>query len=136
MTFETCNFSIDGLNELTSAGTTSYFYDANGKRNSMRYATGTDSQTTSDGTWTYTYDYVGNLIKKSNGASAEMRTYGYDNKNELIWVEQHATDGGTLEQRVTYSYDALGQRIQRTVTISGVFGARGMLRRAARCPLF
>jgi RHS repeat-associated protein len=52
-------------------------------------------------------------------ANRQTWPYGYDNKNELIWVEQRATDGGTLEQRVTYSYDALGNRIQRTVDPDG-----------------
>src|SRR5205823_1278971 len=31
------------------------------------------------------------LSKKSKGASLETWTYGYDAKNELIWVEKRAT---------------------------------------------
>ena len=73
--------------------------------------TTTANRTTNDGTWTYTYNDNGNRTKKSKGASLETWTYGYDQRNQLIWVEKRATDGGTLQQRVEYSYNALGQRI-------------------------
>ena len=48
-------------------------YDANGNRTMSGYVTGAANQITSDGTWTYTYDNEGNLIKKSMGPSAEKR---------------------------------------------------------------
>jgi RHS repeat-associated protein len=38
----------------------------------------------------------------------------------MLWVEQRATDGGTLLKRVDYGYDVFGNRISQTVTISGV----------------
>jgi RHS repeat-associated protein len=31
----------------------------------------------------------------------------------MVWAEQRATDGGTLQARVEYSYDAFGNRIKR-----------------------
>src|SRR5205807_10482751 len=56
---------------------------------------------------------------KSLGEDAETWTYGYDHRNELIWVEQRATDGGTLLQRVEFEYDAFGNRIQKKVDTDG-----------------
>ena len=33
----------------------------------------------------------------------------------MIWAEQRATDGGTLQARVEYSYDAFGNRLKRVL---------------------
>src|SRR5262249_26854872 len=96
-----------------------YTYDANGNRTMTGYQTGTGNQMTSDGTWTYSYDAEGNLTKKSRGPSAETWTYGYDNQNHLLWAEQRATDGGTLLMRADYKYDALGNRSEKDVDPDG-----------------
>src|SRR5207249_5091815 len=61
---------------------------------------------------------AGTLTKKSKGANAETWTYGYDHENHLIWVEQRATDGGNLLQRLDFKYDALGDRVDKDVTIN------------------
>src|SRR3954469_17361472 len=82
-------------------------------------STGTGNQTTNDGTWSYTYDAEGNRTKRSKGAALETWNYGYDQQNKLVWVEKHATDGGTLQMRVDYKYDALGNRIERTLDGDG-----------------
>lgn len=74
---------------------------------------------TGDGTWTYTYDDEGNMTKKSQGASAETWNYGYDNENHLTSVEKHATDGGTLQLKVEYKYNALSLRIEKKVDSNG-----------------
>ena len=103
----TTTYSYDDTNQLTSDGTRNYSFDANGNRNSAGYSTGTGNQTTNDGTWTYTYDNAGNLTKKSKGASLETWNYSYDQDNHLVTVEKHATDGGTLQLKVQYKYDAL-----------------------------
>jgi RHS repeat-associated protein len=73
----------------------------------------TGNRLTGDGTWTYTYDDEGELTKKSKGASLETWTYGYDQRGQMVWAEQRATDGGTLQARVEYSYDAFGNRLKR-----------------------
>src|SRR2546425_8418536 len=73
---------------------------------------------TNDGTWTYTYDDAGNMTKKSKGANAETWTFGYDHENHMLWAEQRATDGGSLLQRLDFKYDALGDRIDKDVTIN------------------
>ncbi len=112
-------YSYDSTSQLTSDNGTTYGYDATGNRNTTGYTVGTGNRITNDGTWTYTYDAVGNLVKKSKGASAETWTYGYDHRNQLIWTEKRATDGGTLQQRVDYANDVFGNLISEVVTVSG-----------------
>jgi RHS repeat-associated protein len=112
-------YGYDANNQLTSAGSTSYSYDANGNPTGPGYVIGPDNRLLSDGTWTYSYDAEGNLIKRSKGTSAETWTYGYDNANHLIWVEQRATDGGTLLLRDDFQYDVFGNRIEKDVTQGG-----------------
>jgi len=118
VTYQT--YSYDADNQLLSDGVVTHSYDANGNRTDAGYATGTGNQVTSDGTWTYTYDAAGNLIKKSKGSAAETWTYGYDNANQMTWAEDRATDGGTLLQRLDYTYDVDGQRLSMAVTVNGV----------------
>jgi RHS repeat-associated protein len=108
-------YAYDSTNQLTQAGTSTYSYDANGNRTSAGYQTGAGNQVTSDGSWTYSYDAEGNLVKKSKGSNAETWTYGYDNQNHLLWAKDQATDGGTTLTLATYSYDALGNRIEKDV---------------------
>jgi RHS repeat-associated protein len=115
----TTTYSYDNTNQLTDDGTASYSYDANGNRTMTGYTTGTGNQTTNDGTWTYSYDTEGNLTKKSKGASLETWNYSYDQQNHLLSVEKHATDGGTLQLKVQYKYDALDNRIERTEDSDG-----------------
>jgi hypothetical protein len=76
----------------------------NGNRNYGSYQTGAANQLTNDGTWTYTFDSEGNVIKKSKGASAETWYFGYDNQNHMTSAKQEATDGGTLLMQATYLY--------------------------------
>ncbi len=109
----TVSYSYDDTNQLTADGSASYSYDANGNRTMAGYVTSTGNRTSNDGTWTYTFDDAGNEIKKSKGAAAETWNYRYDNRNQLIAAEQHASDGGTLLAKVQYKYDALGDRIER-----------------------
>jgi YD repeat-containing protein len=110
----TTSFTYDVTNQVTADGPRTFSYDANGNRTMSGYTTGPGNQLLTDGTWTYTYDAAGNRTKKSKGASAETWTYGYDQQDRLMWVEQRSTDGGTLLARVEYAYDALGHRLTRT----------------------
>jgi RHS repeat-associated protein len=111
----TTTYQYDAANELTSDTANSYGYDLNGNRNTTGYTTGTGNELTNDGTFTYTYDNEGNLTKKSKGASAETWYYGYDEWNHLISVKKEATDGGTIQMQATYTYDALGNRLEQDV---------------------
>jgi len=107
-------FTYDTTNQVTNDNGRLWSYDPTGNRTNTGYTTGTGNQLTNDGTWTYTYDNEGNRSKKSKGAAQETWTYSYDHWNQLVWVEQRSTDGGTLLQRVDYKYDAFGRMIERT----------------------
>jgi RHS repeat-associated protein len=113
----TTNYGYDAVNQLTTVtnggGTTSYGYDANGNRNANGYAVATENQMTSDGTWSYTYDSEGNVIRKTNPSTGETWNYGYDNLNELVTVTDMV--GTTTMTQATYVYDALGNRIEKDV---------------------
>jgi RHS repeat-associated protein len=111
----TTSYSYDAVNELTNDTANSYSFDLNGNRNYGSYQTGTGNELSKDGTWTYTYDNEGNLTKKTKGASAETWTYGYDNQNHLTSIQQRSTDGGTLLMQATYTYDAMGDRLEKDV---------------------
>jgi RHS repeat-associated protein len=115
----TTSYSYDSSNQLTNDSRVTYTYDAVGNRTMSGYTTGTGNRLTSDGTWTYSYDDEGNLTKKSKGANAETWTYGYDHDNRMTWAEKRATDGGTLQLRADYKYDALGNRIEVDVDPDG-----------------
>ena len=82
------------------------------------YQVGTNNQVTTDGTWTYTYDAVGNLIEKSMGSGLQTWYYTYNNENELTNIRQ-TTNGTTNELLVTYTYDVYGQRIEEQDWTSG-----------------
>jgi len=63
--------------------------------------------------WNYSYDLEGNLTKKVRISDGLTWTYGYDQRNMMVFAEQRATDGGTLLQRVEFEYDVFGNRIER-----------------------
>ncbi len=111
----THTLTYDAVNQLTDDGVASYSYDANGNRTMTGYQTGPGNQLTNDGVYTYTYDNEGNLSKKSKGAADETWTFSYDQRNQLVGVDERATDGGTLLMRATYTYDVFGNRIQKDV---------------------
>ncbi len=110
----TTSYAYDTTHQLTEDGTATYSYDANGNRTNAGYATGTGNRTINDGVWTYTYDAEGNVIKKSKGAFDETWEYDYDHRNQLTGAAFSATDGGSVTTQVTYVYDALGNRIERS----------------------
>jgi RHS repeat-associated protein len=114
----TTSYSYDATDQLTNDTTTTYSYDGTGNRTMTGYQTGTGNQLLNDGTWAYTFDSEGNEIKKSKGSSAETWTFGYDNQNHLLWAKGSATDGGSVLMLATYTYDALGDRIEKDVWTS------------------
>ena len=80
------------------------------------YTTDTGNRVTSDGTWTYTYDDAGQMIKKSKGSSAETWVYSYDHAGQMTSASKSATDGGTVTDSESYTFDAFGNRLQRQST--------------------
>src|SRR5215470_5460096 len=124
----------DNTNQLTDDAVKSYAYDSNGNRTMTGYATTTGNRMTNDGVYTYTYDNAGNVTKKSKGASAETWTYTWDGRNQLIGVEERATDGGTLQMKATYVNDVWGNRIERMCGTGQRLPQNGMCRTARRSP--
>ncbi len=109
----TKTYAYDNTDQLTGDGTTTVTYDANGNRNNGSYTVGTGNQITNDGTWTYTYDNAGAMTKKSKGASLETWTFEYDHDFHVTRIEKRSSDGGTLQQRIDFTYDAFGNALTR-----------------------
>ena len=116
----TTTYGYDADSELTSAGGVTYSYDQNGNRTMTSYTTGTDNELTNDGTWTYTYDHAGNLTEKSMGSTATTWYYSYNLDNQMTAAKEEASPGGTVEAQATYVYDAFGQLLEEDTWTSGV----------------
>jgi len=91
-----------------------YGYDSLGNRISVTegssvttYSVDRANRYTKVGDATYTYNGNGCLIEKKD--SSGTTTYEYDNENHLIAVSSQLS-------AVSYTYDALGRRIERTST--------------------
>src|SRR3546814_7128951 len=77
----TRNYSANGLNQYTAAGSASFTYDANGNL-------------TSDGSTTYLYDIENRLVGASGGSSATLR---YDPLGRLYErSEEHTSEPQSL----------------------------------------
>jgi len=83
------DYTANGLNQYTAAGSASFTYDANGNL-------------TSDGTWTYTYDVENRLVKAVTGTTTVNLTY--DAMGRLYQTDK-GTSGTTT--RFLYYGDAL-----------------------------
>jgi YD repeat-containing protein len=105
----------DGAGKLTQAGGQSYAWDANGNASTAGSQLGPDNQLKGDGTWTYSYDAQGNLIGKAGVSNGLTWAYNYDNAGQLTSATLTGAGGAVLEQ-ASYSYDALGQRVQTSVS--------------------
>jgi RHS repeat-associated protein len=103
---------------LVQAGGQSYAWDANGNAAAAGSQVGADNQLSSDGTWTYGYDAQGNLVKKVGVSNGLTWTYAYDNANQLTSATLTGAGGAVLEQ-ASYGYDALGRRVQTSVSVNG-----------------
>ncbi|QDS86922.1 Putative deoxyribonuclease RhsC [Rosistilla ulvae] len=125
------NYSYDDRDQLTGAtrgasdirGNENYEYDANGNRldshlHGANYQTGGANRLLSDGTYTYQYDAEGNMIRRTEDATGDYRTFGFDHRNRLFRVTDFSS-GDVIAQEVTYTYDALDRRIARTVDENG-----------------
>jgi RHS repeat-associated protein len=117
----TTNFSYDVSNQLTSAGGTSYSYDANGNRNTGSNQVSANNQLTTDGNWNYQFDPEGNEISKTGVAGGPnngiLWVFAYDNRNHLTSALKYVS--GTLTLHETDAYDVLDQRVEQDVTQGG-----------------
>ena len=124
-------YAYDARDQLTGAerdekdlrGDESYLYDANGNRleshlHGSNYVTGPANRLLSDGTYNYDYDAEGNMIRRTDIANADYRVFEYDHRNRLVGVVDFSS-GGIVTQEVTFTYDAPGRRISKTVQHDG-----------------
>ncbi len=100
------SFTYDGLgNRLTDAQAHAYGYDSNGQR------------LLDDGVYTYIYDNNGNMLSKLNKDSLQVGyKFSYNSKNQLIQTQVLASTFGSVTKQINYVYDAVGRRMQKSVT--------------------
>ncbi|MBX3417398.1 MAG: hypothetical protein KF851_07350 [Pirellulaceae bacterium] len=120
-----------------------YSYDNNGNRNMAGYTTGSNNQTTADGTYTYLYDNEGNRTRRTKVSDGSYEDYTWDHRNRLTKVtfysvsigfmggpEQGAnTEGGqsqgsfnfgpSISKTVDYTYDVFNRLIKRVYDSNG-----------------
>jgi RHS repeat-associated protein len=88
-----------------------------------------------NGSQVYTHDAYGNLIKLEELNTKQTTQYGYDGEHRLVWLQSKTTENVTKSiankalntssrsekviktTTVRYTYDALGRRLQKVVTL-------------------
>jgi RHS repeat-associated protein len=114
---DTLTYGYTNNNQLTSVSHTnssfsneSFTYDADGNETGTGYTTTTDNEQTASPGYSYTYDADGNMITMTQTSTGDVWTYGYDFLNRLVSAVEK-TSGGTTLESVTYTYDALDNRM-------------------------
>jgi RHS repeat-associated protein len=116
----THNYSYDTLDRLTAAThpnqpNESYTYDDVGNRTASHQGSSYSYQAfnhlVSANGISFSYDTNGNQTSKSDANGSWSYTWDYENR-----LKQATLSGGVS---VTYSYDALGRRVQRSSSVSG-----------------
>ncbi|MEK6282278.1 MAG: RHS repeat-associated core domain-containing protein [Acidobacteriota bacterium] len=114
------NYTYDTRDRLTAAShpnqtNENYTLDDVGNRTASHqgssYTTQVFNRLTAANGATFGYDANGNMTSQSDGSNSW--TYTWDNENRL----KQATLAGAVS--VSYSYDALGRRVQRSSSVSG-----------------
>jgi RHS repeat-associated protein len=114
----TTNYTYNGLDELTQAGSTGYSYDQNGNEKTAgsrtlgydlanRLATTTSGSTTT----TYTYDGDGNRLQASTGSQASKKTnYLWDTAGSLSQLALERDGNNALLRRYLYGARRISMR--------------------------
>src|SRR6185295_377437 len=106
-------YRLVGATHPTGEPAESYGYDAVGNRTvsalSSAYVYDVANRLTADASFDYAYDANGNLVRKTERATARVTSYSYDTDNRLIGI--------TTPQRdvISYRYDGLGRRVAKIV---------------------
>ena len=107
----TNNDQLTGVTHTDDAfANESFSYDANGNETGAGYTTSTGNEQTASPGYTYTYDADGDMITETNTSTGDVWTYSYNFRN-LMTGAVEKTSGGTVLAQVTYTYDALDNRI-------------------------
>lgn len=105
----TTSYTYDGANRLTGVttplGTTTYTYDADG--NVIKAVSPTGDVTN------YSYDPLGRLTEAANAVSDIQRTYDADGELLSESTQLNGT-GAPPKTTLSYTYNALGERLTRT----------------------
>ena len=114
---DTLTYSYTNNNQLTGVSHTngsfsneSFTWDSNGNETGSGYTTGTDNEQTASPGYTYTYDNAGEMTSETQTSTGDVWTYGYDFRGRMVTAVEK-TSGGTTLESVTYTYDALDNRI-------------------------
>ena len=86
------------------------YLGSNGNETGTGYTTGTDNEQTASPGYTYTYDNAGEMTSETQTSTGDVWTYGYDFRGRMVTAVEK-TSGGTTLESVTYTYDALDNRI-------------------------
>ena len=114
---DTLTYSYTNNNQLTGVSHTngsfsneSFTWDSNGNETGTGYTTGTDNEQTASPGYTYTYDHAGELTSETQTSTGDVWTYSYDFRGRMVTAVEKTSGGSTLES-VTFTYDALDNRI-------------------------
>ncbi|MCO6458565.1 MAG: pre-peptidase C-terminal domain-containing protein [Pirellulaceae bacterium] len=93
----------------------SFVYDAGGNRTESSlhdadYVIDPGNRLRTDGTYNYTYDDEGNVIRRTEIATGDYVELEYDHRNRLRAVIERDSGGGE-QGRIEYRYDVLNRRI-------------------------
>ena len=104
-------FTYDSFNLLSETdaekSTTFYEYDKAGRK---------IAETLEDEVITYAYDPLGRLYKKTHGAL--VLVYIYNNLDQILEERREDLSGNWLE-KISYEYDAAGNRVNTTKYVNG-----------------
>jgi RHS repeat-associated protein len=107
----TNNDQLTGVSHSNSSfSNESFTYDANGNETGTGFTTTTGNEQTASPGYSYTFDANGNMITATQTSTGDKWTYSYDFRNRLTSAVEKSSGGTTLEQ-VTFTYDALDNRI-------------------------
>ena len=121
------NYTYDSRDQLIGANHAdvsnpdeTYAYDATGNRTAsslhgVGYKTGVGNRLDSDGTYNYSYDHVGNMVRRVTIVSGAFREFAYDHRNRLVQVSDRPGAAGATTQIVKYTYDLMNRRIAMNV---------------------
>jgi RHS repeat-associated protein len=114
---DTLTYSYTNNNQLigvthtnNSFSNESFTWDSNGNETGTGYTTGTDNEQTASPGYTYTYDNAGEMTSETQTSTGDVWAYGYDFRGRMVTAVEK-TSGGTTLESVTYTYDALDNRI-------------------------